>query len=121
MIIRQLPFEEWDKLAGLPIVAAGYPDPNVSIILVAEEDGHIIGTWMALTPIVLEGLWVDEAHRHSMALGKLFLTMKNLLGDMGMAAAYTLVQTPEVLDLAIHGGFKPISGTFCMLDLEVHP
>lgn len=119
MIIRQLPFEEWDKLEGLPILANGYPDPNTTMILVAEtpSDG-VVGTWSAVTPIYLEGLWIAPEHRHSTIAGRLLVAMEEFLRGINVSKAYTLVQTPEVLALAKKAGFEEIEGNLCVLTLE---
>ncbi len=118
MNIRILPFEEWDKLDGFPIAANGFPNPDTCIILVAEVEGEIVGTWEAIAPVILEGFWVREDYRKSLAAGKMFLTMKSTLQSMGIDRAYTLVQTADVKSLAEHAGFEMIPGEFCMLNLE---
>jgi N-acetylglutamate synthase-like GNAT family acetyltransferase len=119
MVIRQLPFEEWDKLEGYPIAQNGLPDPDVSIMLVAETpEGEIVGTWSALAPIILEGLWVKPEFQKTSVLPKMFTTMKSLLKAAHIDRAYTLVQTPEVKALAEHGGFEVIPGDLCVLDLD---
>lgn len=119
MNIRQLPFEEWDKLEGLPILENGYPDPNTTMILVAETptDG-IVGTWSAVTPIYLEGLWIAPEHRHSTIAGRLLIEMEKFLKSINVSKAYTLVQTPDVLALAKKAGFETIEGDLCVLNLE---
>jgi hypothetical protein len=119
MNIRILPFEEWDKLDGFPIAANGFPNPETSIILVAElPSGEIVGTWEAVAPVILEGLWVREDYHKTSVLPRLFETMKSTLRNMNIDRAYTLVQTPDVKALAEHGGFEMIPGDLCVLNLE---
>lgn len=118
MTVRQLPVEEWERLEGLPIATHGLPDPNFTIVFVVEDEGLIVGTWSALTPVVLEGLWLRESYRKTTAAGRLLVEMKQFLIDGGITAAYTLVQTPEVLALAEKAGFERLDGDFCMLKLE---
>lgn len=116
--VRLLPFEEWDRLDTFPIMANGYPDPNTTAIMVAEDEaGEIVGTWCAITPIILEGLWVREDHRKGLTAGRLLYGMKAFLKDLNMISAYTLVQTPEVLALAEKAGFERIPGDFLKLEL----
>jgi N-acetylglutamate synthase-like GNAT family acetyltransferase len=87
--------------------------------MVAENpEGEIVGTWEAIAPVVLEGLWVREDYRKTMVLGKIFISMKSLLRSMNISRAFTLVQTPDVKALAEKGGFEMIPGEFCMLDLD---
>lgn len=119
MVIRVLPFEEWDKLDGFQISANGLPDPDTSIILVAETPaGEIVGTWEAVAPVILEGLWVREDHRNSTVAGRMLSTMKSLLKNMNISKAYTIVQTSDVKALAEKAGFEMIPGEFCVLDLD---
>ena len=118
MQVRVLPPEEWYRLEGLPIATHGLPDPTYTTIIVVEAGGKIVGTWSALMPVVLEGLWLDEAHRHTTAAGRLLIEMKRYLYEEGITIAYTLVQTPEVLALAEKAGFTKLDGDFCMLSLE---
>lgn len=119
MIVRRLPFEEWDRLEGLPIAQAPLPDPDASIILVAETpEGEIVGTWEAVAPIVLEGLWIHENYRNGITAGKLLREMKSQLNALGIPQAFTLVQSPEVKDLAVKAGFTVLPGELCMLQLE---
>jgi len=119
MVIRLLPFEEWDKLDGFQISTNGLPNPDTSIILVAETPaGEIVGTWEAVAPVILEGLWVREDYRKTTVLGRMFQTMKDTLRNMHIDRAYTLVQSPEVKDLAEKGGFEMIPGDLCVLDLD---
>lgn len=121
MIVRPLPFEEWDRLEGLPILANGYPDPNTTMIIVAEhpEDG-VVGVWSAVTPVYLEGLWIEPKHRNTTVAGRLLSTMKGLLKEMRVSRAYTLVQSAEVLKLAEKAGFERVEGDLCALNLEEH-
>lgn len=118
MTVRQLPFEEWDRLEGLQIAANGLPNPDTSVIFVVEDAGEIVGTWEAVTPIVLEGLWVREDFQKTTACGRLYHAMVSFLKSLGVDRTYTLVQTPEVLELAQHGGFEIVPGDFLMLDLD---
>jgi len=127
MVIRQLPFEEWDKLDGFPIAQNGgrhpfydiLPNPEVSIIIVAEtEGGEIVGTWSAVAPVVLEGLWVKEEYRKKGVFPKMYNTMMDSIFNMGITNVYTLVQTPDVKSLALKLGFEIIPGEFCMIKLN---
>jgi N-acetylglutamate synthase-like GNAT family acetyltransferase len=115
MTVRQLPPEEWHKLAELPIASGGIPDPMRCEIVVAEEDGKIVGTWgLVMTPF-LEGLWVEEEYRKSSAAPKLLVEMKKLLVERGVIQAFTLVQSTDVLILAHKAGFDRIPGDLMMI------
>ncbi len=119
MTIRELPFEEWDKLEGLPIAENGLPSPDVMIMVAENEDGVIVGHWTAGTILMLEGLWVNEAYRKpSSVLWRLFTGMIDKLEEDGIPDVHTIVQTDEMLELAQHGGFKVIPGHFLIKRLE---
>lgn len=118
MTIRQLPFEEWDKLEGFPIATNGLPNPDTSVIFVVESEGQIVGTWEAITPVILEGLWIREDFRRTTAMGRLLNEMKSFLRGINIDKAFTLVQTSDVLELAHKAGFETIPGDFLMLDLD---
>jgi hypothetical protein len=119
--IRQLPPEEWDRLRDLPFARGGLPDPSLAAILVAEtESGEIVGLWAAMTTVMLDGLWIAPAHRNTPTriAGKLLHGMKTLLGQLGVVRAVTLVQTTDVLVLALKAGFTRVTGDLCLLDLQ---
>jgi len=115
---RILPFEEWDKLDDLPFMSNGCPDPNTTVIVVAEtSDGSIVGVWGAFTPVVLDGLWIHEDYRHTSVAAKLLITMKDFLLSIKIPKAFTFTSIPEVEKLAQHAGFVPIAGNILMMPL----
>lgn len=119
MTIRQLPFEEWDRLDGFPIATNGLPNPDTSVIFVIESaEGEIVGTWEAITPVILEGLWLRDDYRRTTAMGRLLSEMKSFLRSIHVDKAFTLVQTSDVLELAHKAGFETIPGEFLVLDLD---
>lgn len=115
--LRQLPVDEWEKLKGLPITTVGMPDQNKCIILVAETDtGEIVGTWAVVFATFLEALWVREDYQRKTSVAwRMIQTMKKLLGKWKIDYAYTLIQTPYVMQLAQRVGFEPAEGTLCRL------
>jgi len=122
--VRQLPPEEYDRLADLPFAARyGVPDPRYAAILVAETpDGTIVGVWAALTTVHLDGLWVAPDYRRATAVAaKLLRGMKAMLRELGVLHSFTLVQDPEVLNMAIKAGFQRLPTDVCFLDLSAPP
>lgn len=116
--IRELPFEEWDKLAELPFAANGLPAGDVKVMVAEDENGDIVGVWSAGLIVCLEGLWVAEEHRKKNTLWKLFYGMMAALRSEQIDIVYSLVQTDEMLKLAEHGGFKEIPGHFIVKSLD---
>ena len=110
--VRVLPPEEFDRLADLPFATNGIPDPSLTVVLVAETpDQTIVGLWAVMTAVHLDGLWIAPAYRKTPHLGgKLLRGMKALLAQLGIPRAVTLVQTSDVLVLALKAGFTRVPG-----------
>lgn len=105
---RELPPEEWYRLDSLGL-AQNLPDPETSAILVVERDGVIVGTWIALLTMHLEGCAIAPAHRKSPgAVRALIAGMNDLLVAHGIAQVLTVTQTPEIAQLAEHLGGQPL-------------
>ena len=69
-ILRVLPAEEYPRLLS---VADGIcPKPEISRVLIAEQDGEIVGRTMLLAPAHIEGTWLREDRRNG-SLGKRLL------------------------------------------------
>jgi hypothetical protein len=117
--VRILPREEYPRLADLPFASRGLPDPDRTIILVAEDDaGTIVGLWAAMTAIHLDGLWVEPSYRkHSRVAVQLLRGMKALLQRHGLIQSFTYVESAEVLMLALKAGFTRLPGDLLILDL----
>lgn len=116
MVVRELPHDEWFRLLDLPIGANGLPGEDVMVV-VAEDNNEIVGVWTAGPILVLEGLWVREDHQKKTALFRIFNYMIDRLKSLGIPQVYSIVQTPEMVQLAAHGGFKSIDGQLIALDL----
>lgn len=110
--VRELPFDEWDRLVGLPIAANGLPSGDVTIMVAEDPNGEIVGVWTAGLVVMAEGLWVDEQYRKKRTLWDLFHQMQDNLRDKGVERLYSLVQDEATLKLAEHGGFSHIPGYF---------
>lgn len=117
--VRELPVEEWEKLKGRKIATHELPDPARCAVLVAEDEGKIVGTWgVVLTPF-LEGLDLDsEYQKYTFTAAKMLIGMRQMLEEKGIAQAFTLVQTPYVLGLAQKAGFEVLDGNLCMINLK---
>ena len=115
--VRELPVEEWSRLEGYPIATNELPDPDRCAVLVAEDDGKIIGTWGVVLAPFLEALWVDADYRQkTFTAAKMLIGMRNMLEERGIHQAFTLVQSPYVLELAQKAGFQVLDGDLCMIN-----
>lgn len=105
---RELPPEEWDRLADLPLGQA-LPDPANAALLVVEHAGQIVAAWAALTTVHLEGLYVvPEARKHPAVARTLVQGMSALLEARGIPQVVTVTQTPEIAALVEHIGGTPL-------------
>lgn len=120
MVTRELPPEEWYRLADYPIMANGPLDPSCCRIVVVEnEDGDIVGVWSAMTAVWVEGLWVAEPYRKkSTVAGRLLAGMKGMLQYFGVRQCFTFTQTEYVAGLAMKAGFEPLPGQTFVLQLD---
>lgn len=116
---RLLPPEEYSKLETVGIPLEALPNPATSLAAVVEEDGRIIGRWLAINVVMFEGLQIEESHRHVSGVARrLQETLIEALKARGIVAAITLITKPEVASLARHAGFIPLTGTLYQLDLR---
>ena len=116
--VRVLPVEEWPRVAHLPFATNGLPDPQLALILVAEEAGEIVGIWSALTAVHLDGLWVSPEARGTTVAARLLRGMKALLTTKAIPVSFTMISAPEVAILAYKAGFTRYPGDLYMLQLE---
>lgn len=119
---RVLPPDEWDKLAG--VEGLEYPldlmkaDPGSVIVVVVEDEGKIVASWIAMNTVHLEGLHVrPEGRGNPLVARAILLGMVTALRDAHIASVLTIAPTPEIKRLAETGGFQEIPGTLFRLDL----
>jgi hypothetical protein len=111
---RILPAAEYPRLG----LMARYL-PVDGLIGVVEDDGVIIGRWMAGSTTILEGLEIHPAHRKNpIVVRLLFQGMLDALRAAGVPAALTLVQTGDVVKLAFHAEFEYLPGLIFQKDLR---
>lgn len=117
--VRILRREEYPRLVDLPFASRGLPDPDRTVILVAEnEAGEIVGLWAAMTAIHLDGLWVEPTYRrHSRVAVQLLRGMKTALQQLDLLQSFTYVEDADVLMLALKAGFTRLPGDLLILDL----
>lgn len=118
-VARVLPPAEYSRLIELGIPVDRLPDPEGTIVVVIELGGKIVGRWMALNAVMLEGLQIEEGYRHIPGVArKLLETMLKELRGRDLASVLTIVQSAAVGDLAAHAGFALLPGTLYQKDLR---
>jgi len=101
MTTRELPREEWHRLAGTELEPYVHDQPDgVLAVLVVEDGDQIIGCWSILTLVHVEGVWIDPAHRkHGAVARQLLGAMWRRLRSLGVRAVLTGAVTTEVEQL----------------------
>lgn len=121
-VARVLPPDEWDKLRAFPFAQNGLPDPTSAFVIVSETaDGTIVGIWACLLQPFLDGLWVADAHRHTIIAGTLLREMKALLLGLRIPVAFTIVSDEAVMAIAHKAGLHRAPGDLWMLDQILLP
>ena len=93
--VRELDKAEYGKLAE---ISEGYiPPEDSSLVLVAEENGEIVGRMMLLFPAHIEGTWVKEGSRNRRVGWKLMQVMEEKAATLGLGKllAFAMEKTIE--------------------------
>lgn len=111
-----LPPNLWEQLTGdlaLPVAQLNPEHTVVVVVWVHEPDGssRVVGRWVAMNTVHLEGLFVDPAYRKNPAVaGHLFMGMIETLRGLNLPEVVTLVEDPAVQALATQAGFQRLPG-----------
>lgn len=98
MTSRILPPSEWHRLVGTEVesIVPGLV-PEKTAVLVVEDAGQIIGTWVALRMEHVECFWIAPEHRGKAAVaGRLLREMRAVLGSWSAPCPLTASVTPEM-------------------------
>lgn len=73
MVTRRLQLDEWDKADKLfrEHFQQGPPDPGTSVVVVAEEDGQIVGFLTLQLILHAEPLWVSDSCKTKTVISRL--------------------------------------------------
>lgn len=115
MEFRVLPVWEWSKVLDAniePYATHGLPDPEHTILVVAEADGHILGV-SHLGEIVVNHWAIAPAARRSPILVEgLWQETERVLIEKGVPAIHTTVADAQVdvRDMIERLGYVPAEG-----------
>lgn len=116
MTRRELPREEWSRLADTPELGPIWQTiPPSARVVVVEAEGRIVATWCLLFVAHLEGAWVDPAH--PVAAVALLRGVRAVAGDLGLTSVWTGSTTPEVADILSRMGATRVPFESFMLPL----
>lgn len=94
--IQRLPASEYGALEK---VAEGYrPDPDHSIVIVAKQDGEIVGRTMLIRPFHIEGTWLDGRVRHGTTGLRMFRFLEAEAKKYGIGRLFAYAEDPKVED-----------------------
>jgi len=116
---RVLPPEEWSRLDGTEMrVLLPFLKTSSAKVLVVEQDGEIVGRWLA-TPIWhVEGLWIDPAHRGLSGVARrLWAGMRRALRAEGVDGVVTGAVDDDVRRLLKHAGASQLPGDWYVLPI----
>ena len=113
MTTRELPFEEWSKLAGTELESLRQVlDPSRARVMVVEDDaGTILGCWALFVAFHTEGFWVAPSHRKTGGVARrLLVTMREWLRLEGIQAVMTAANDVEMSAYLTRLGATPLPG-----------
>lgn len=115
---RELPPDEWPRLAGTELEAVCTRLQPSARVLVVEEDGRIVGCWSVLPMLHVDGLWIHPVHRSRGGVFRRLLTgMRGFVADAGCRAAWTAALQPDIVDLITRWGGQELPGRHFLLPL----
>jgi len=121
MVTRILPETEWSRLAGTEVesIVPGL-DPQKCAVVVVEDDGKIIGTWVLLMMAHVECFWIAPDHRKRGGVAaRLLRSMRSVLRQYGITAApITASMTTEMSEMIARLGGVKLPGEHFALSLE---
>ena len=95
--IKILDRSEMDRLKS---IEEGYvPNPEQGIVIIAEENGEIIGRMMMLDMVHIEGTWVHPNHRGGTVGARLMKRLVKEAKDIGISklVAYSDMMTDDYM------------------------
>ena len=123
--VRELPPEEWPRLAPYPPFNRGLPNPEHSRIIVAElggPGGELVAYWGIFTAVHVEPLWIHPDHRRRPGLiRRLWLTVRQTLLDSGVLTAFAAIADRDAaqnIPLAMRIGFDRFAGDLYFVQLQ---
>ena len=96
MTSRLLPRDEWPKLAGTLLESVWPSLPANAIIMVVENDGHIVACSCLFLCWHQEGTWISPEMRGSVGVGRRLLTeMRSAIESVGAGEVWMMSTEPS--------------------------
>jgi hypothetical protein len=95
-------------------------DPENSRVLVVEDEGQIVGTWVGMRVVHMECLWVKPSHRGLFGVTKRLLKgMRDIAASWGTNKVITGSASEHVTDLIRRFGGVPMPCESFILPAEI--
>jgi N-acetylglutamate synthase-like GNAT family acetyltransferase len=104
MKVERLPEDQYDVLME---VEDGYcPDPNGSIVVVARDDGEVVGRMFLLSLAHIEGTWINKQHRNGTLAVRMIKLMEKEAKNIGISSLFAYAKNEEVGGYLERLGYK---------------
>jgi len=104
MKIERLPEDQYDSLLE---IEEGYcPDPNSSIVVVAKDDGEIVGRMFLLSLAHIEGTWINKQHRNGTIAFRMIKLMEQEAKKIGINTLFAYSKSDDVSGYMERLGYK---------------
>jgi len=112
---RVLPVQEWDKLSACwPAIGEVKPE-TMSVVVVEDDAGVVIGAWALITLAHVEGFWIDPAHqKRAGVLRRLWAGIRTLAAERQIDAVITGADSPQIEVLLEHVGAQRLPAAFLL-------
>lgn len=104
MKIERLPEDQYDVL--MEIEEGFVPDPNSSIVVVARDDGEVVGRMFLLSLAHIEGTWINAQHRNGTVLVRMIRLMEKEASNVGLKTIFAYAKTDNVASYLERLGYK---------------
>lgn len=120
MTARELPYNEWHRLAGTEAEQV-WPTLNqgVSTVVVVEDEGRIVGCHILMYLLHAECLWIHPDHRgRSSVARRLWSAVQRLATAAGATTLITAACDERVRGLLAHVGAVELPGRHYVVPLK---
>lgn len=108
MTVRKLTTEEWGRVSSIFLKEFNEnpPPASESTIVVAEEEGEIVGLLTVQSVVHVEPLWIKDTHRGRYIIPLLVNKVSSLFPALPCAFAYT--RSTRLATLLEYFGLEPL-------------
>ena len=118
MTHRILPASEYARLETTYLGPLRHAIPaDARVVVVENDDGRIVASWLAFKQVHLEGCSLAEDYRRNPAVVRhLFQGMQDALGELGAARVYTAAVDDQVRRMLRKMGASQLDGDHYVME-----